>query len=214
MGYNRYRWKPKSVAFRWGSHPAWPQAFRAAKGTMNSLWRVDSMRACSIWRCAGNAGVFLWDAEGTSMNDTVVFYNSEQVLVPKEVAEFLEEDRKRAQAQVSQDKRYLSRSELETVLSSHVLAGCPLWSSLYSGTSALKICRKSLRSWVRRNRSWFLCAMTMICPWRRLARFSGSPRLQCQSGWKSFTKSWRALSHDSAPQLFYFSGLQILSIIR
>ena len=38
------------------------------------------------------------------MNDTVVFYNGEQVSVPKEVAEFLEEDRKRAQAQVSQAK--------------------------------------------------------------------------------------------------------------
>ena len=49
------------------------------------------------------------------MNDTVVFYNGEQVSVPKEVAEFLEEDRKRAQAQARQDKRHLSRSEFETV---------------------------------------------------------------------------------------------------
>ena len=60
------------------------------------------------------------------MNDTVVFYNGEQVSVPKEVAEFLEEDRKRAQAQARQDKRHLSRSEFETVLSSHVSAGRPL----------------------------------------------------------------------------------------
>ena len=60
------------------------------------------------------------------MNDTVVFYNGEQVSVPKEVAEFLEEDRKRAQAQARQDKRHLSRSEFETVLSSHVPAGRPL----------------------------------------------------------------------------------------
>ena len=51
------------------------------------------------------------------MNDTVVFYNGEQVSVPKEVAEFLEKDRKRAQAQARQDKRHLSRSEFETVLS-------------------------------------------------------------------------------------------------
>lgn len=49
------------------------------------------------------------------MNDTVVFYNGEQVSVPKEVAEFLEQDRKRAQAQTRQDKRHLSRSEFETV---------------------------------------------------------------------------------------------------
>ena len=60
------------------------------------------------------------------MNDTVVFYNGEQVSVPKEVAEFLEEDRKRAQAQARQDKKHLSRSELETVLSSHVSARRPL----------------------------------------------------------------------------------------
>ena len=64
------------------------------------------------------------------MNDTVVFYNGEQVLVPKEVAEFLEEDRRRAQAQARQDKRHLSRSEFETVLSSHVSAGRPLEQSV------------------------------------------------------------------------------------
>ncbi len=60
------------------------------------------------------------------MNDTVVFYNGEQVSVPKEVAEFLEQDRKRAQAQARQDKRHLSRSEFETAPSSHVPAGRPV----------------------------------------------------------------------------------------
>ena len=64
------------------------------------------------------------------MNDTVVFYSGEQVSVPKEVAEFLEEDRRRAQAQARQDKRHLSRSEFETVLSSHVSAGRPLEQSV------------------------------------------------------------------------------------
>ena len=64
------------------------------------------------------------------MNDTVVFYNGEQVSVPKEVAEFLEEDRRRAQAQARQDKRHLSRSEFETVLSSHMLAGRPVEQSV------------------------------------------------------------------------------------
>ena len=64
------------------------------------------------------------------MNDTVVFYNGEQVSVPKEVAEFLEKDRKRVQAQARQDKRHLSRSEFETVLSSHMSAGRPLEQSV------------------------------------------------------------------------------------
>lgn len=52
------------------------------------------------------------------MNDYVVIeYNGEQVSVPKEVADFLEQDRKREQAQKKQDARHLSKSEFETVLS-------------------------------------------------------------------------------------------------
>ena len=51
------------------------------------------------------------------MNDTVVIiYNGEPVSAPKEVADFLEQDRKREQAQEKQDQRHLSRSEFETVL--------------------------------------------------------------------------------------------------
>ena len=50
------------------------------------------------------------------MNDNVVIvYNGEQVSVPKEVADFLEQDRKRDQAQKKQDARHLSKSEFETV---------------------------------------------------------------------------------------------------
>lgn len=64
------------------------------------------------------------------MNDTVVTYQGQQVSVPKEVAEFLEVDRKRTQAQARQDKRHLSRSEFETVLSRHVSAGRPLEKSV------------------------------------------------------------------------------------
>ena len=51
------------------------------------------------------------------MNDYVVIeYNGEQVSVPKEVADFLEQDQKREQAQKKQDSRHLSKSEFETVL--------------------------------------------------------------------------------------------------
>ena len=51
------------------------------------------------------------------MNDyVVIIYNGEQVSVPKEVADFLEQDRKREQAQEKQDERHLSKSEFETVL--------------------------------------------------------------------------------------------------
>ena len=52
------------------------------------------------------------------MNDNVVIvYNGEQASVPKEVADFLEQDRKREQAQEKHDARHLSKSEFETVLS-------------------------------------------------------------------------------------------------
>ena len=50
------------------------------------------------------------------MNDSVVIiYSGQQVSVPKEVADFLEQDRKRQQAQDKQDTRHLSKSEFETV---------------------------------------------------------------------------------------------------
>ena len=52
------------------------------------------------------------------MNDSVVItYSGQQVSVPKEVADFLEQDRKREQAQEKQNKRHLSKSAFETVLS-------------------------------------------------------------------------------------------------
>ena len=50
------------------------------------------------------------------MNDSVVIiYGGQQVSVPREVADFLEQDRKREQAK--QDQRHLNKSEFETVLS-------------------------------------------------------------------------------------------------
>ena len=47
------------------------------------------------------------------MNDSVaITYSGQQVSVPKEVADFLEQDRKLEQAQEKQDKRHLSKSEI------------------------------------------------------------------------------------------------------
>ncbi len=53
------------------------------------------------------------------MNETVVTYQGQQVSVPKEVAEFLERDHRRMQAQYKRDERHLSRRSFETVLSSY-----------------------------------------------------------------------------------------------
>lgn len=61
------------------------------------------------------------------MNDTVVvIYNGEPASVPKEVADFLERDRKREQAQDKQDQRHLSKREFETVLSGLDCVGSPV----------------------------------------------------------------------------------------
>ena len=51
------------------------------------------------------------------MNASVVIsYSGQQVSVPREVADFLEQDRKREQAQDKRDHRHLSKSDFETVL--------------------------------------------------------------------------------------------------
>ena len=47
----------------------------------------------------------------------VIMYEGEPISVPKEVAEFLEQDRKREHAEAKRDKRHLSKGDLETVLS-------------------------------------------------------------------------------------------------
>ena len=61
------------------------------------------------------------------MNDyVVIIYNGEQVSVPKEVADFLEQDRKQEQAQEKQDSRHLSKSEFEMVPSGSDCVRCPV----------------------------------------------------------------------------------------
>ena len=61
------------------------------------------------------------------MNDSVVItYSGQQVSVPREVADFLEQDRKREQAQDKQDQRHLSKSEFETVLFCSDCVRCPV----------------------------------------------------------------------------------------
>ena len=49
--------------------------------------------------------------------ERTIFYGNSKISVSYEVAEFLEQERKREQAQDRRDERHLSRSEFETVLS-------------------------------------------------------------------------------------------------
>lgn len=53
------------------------------------------------------------------MNDTGVTYQGQQVSVPKEVADFLERNRRRMRAQYKRTQRHLSKRGFETVLSSY-----------------------------------------------------------------------------------------------
>ena len=59
------------------------------------------MKVDRLWRCTGSAGVYPSVESGRgAMNDNVVIvYNGEQVSVSKEVADLLEQDRKREEAQ-------------------------------------------------------------------------------------------------------------------
>ncbi len=81
------------------------------------------------------------------MNDSVVIvYNGEQVSVPKEVADFLEQDWKRQQAQDKQDARHLSKSEFETVLSGSNCVKRPVEDAVLRNLR-LKICGEPLQNW-------------------------------------------------------------------
>lgn len=129
-------------------------------------------------------------AERAQMSDNVVIvYNSEQVLVPKEVADFLERNRKREQAQEEQGARCLSKSEFETMLSGLECVNRPMedgWLAEGGGersdlwhlqkmavSKRLQQLHKKLGSSVMRQNSLIFCLSGLqvrpVCPYRREA---------------------------------------------
>ena len=54
------------------------------------------------------------------MYDTVITYHGTQITVPQEVAEYLEQDWKRAQAHKKRDERHLDNGDYETLLNYRV----------------------------------------------------------------------------------------------
>ena len=52
------------------------------------------------------------------MSDATITYQGEQVSVSQEVADFLEQDRKRMEAQGRRDRRHLNQSEFEAAVNS------------------------------------------------------------------------------------------------
>lgn len=66
-----------------------------------------------------HAGVFLSVKAERKAMDVLIPYAGKLVSVPKEVADFLERDRRKTAALKKQDDRHLSKSDFETVLSCH-----------------------------------------------------------------------------------------------
>ena len=56
--------------------------------------------------------------KGYIMSDVTITYQGEQVSVSQEVADFLEQDRKRMEAQGRRDRRHLNQSEFEVAVNS------------------------------------------------------------------------------------------------
>ena len=72
--------------------------------------------------------------------------------VPKEVADFLEQDRKREQAEERRDRRHLSKGTLETVPYCCGDVERPVEDEAL-GTSDLNVCREPWNAWTKRIRS-------------------------------------------------------------
>lgn len=85
-------------------------------GQLNCL-RVQGIhdRPQCFGGCVANVSVLFCKRKGMCL--TEVFYQGERISVPKEVAEFLKEDRKRQRAEAKRDERHLSKGDLEMVLS-------------------------------------------------------------------------------------------------
>ena len=70
-------------------------------------------------RCTGGAGVSLSaKRKGYIMSDVTITYQGERVSVSREVADFLEQDRKHLEAQGRRDRRHLIQSEFEAAVNS------------------------------------------------------------------------------------------------
>ena len=81
------------------------------------------------------------------MSDSVMIpYGGQQVSVRKEVADFLEQDRKREQAQEKQDERHLSKREFETVLSGSDCVRRPVEDAVLWNLR-LEICKRPWTFW-------------------------------------------------------------------
>ena len=143
------------------------------------------------------------------MNDSVVIvYNGEQVSVPKEVADFLEQDRKRQQAQDKQDARHLSKSEFETVLSGLECVKRPVEDAVLRNLQ-LENLRGAIAELDVQGQNLLSLRYSGELTMDEIGQIYGISRMAVSKRLKSCTKSWEALSHDRASQFF----LKIFSVL-
>ena len=136
------------------------------------------------------------------MNDNVVIvYNGEQVSVPKEVADFLEQDRKREQAQEKQDARHLSKSEFETVLSGLECVKRPAEDAVLRNLR-LENLRGAIAELDVQGQNLLSLRYSDALTMDEIGQIYGISRMAVSKRLKSCTKSWEALSHDRASQFF------------
>lgn len=136
------------------------------------------------------------------MNDyVVIIYNGEQVSVPKEVADFLEQDRKRQQAQDKQDARHLSKSEFETVPSGSDCVRRPVEDAALRNLQ-LENLRKAIAELDVQGQNLLSLRYSDALTMDEIGQIYGISKMAVSKRLKSCTKSWEALSHDRASQLF------------
>ena len=136
------------------------------------------------------------------MNDyVVIIYNGEQVSVPKGGADFLEQDRKRQQAQDKQDTRHLSKSEFETVPSGSDCVRRPVEDAALRNLQ-LENLRKAIAELDVQGQNLLSLRYSGELTMDEIGQIYGISRMAVSKRLKSCTKSWEALSHDRASQFF------------
>ena len=136
------------------------------------------------------------------MNDyVVIIYNGEQVSVPKEVADFLEQDWKRQQAQDKQDARHLSKSEFETVPSGSDCVRRPMEDAALRNLQ-LENLRGAIAELDVQGQNLLSLRYSGELTMDEIGQIYGISRMAVSKRLKSCTKSWEALSHDRASQFF------------
>ena len=139
------------------------------------------------------------------MNDFVVItYSGQQVSVPKEVADFLEQDRKREQAQEKQDERHLSKSEFETVLSGSECVRRPVEDAVL-WTLRLESLQKAMEVLDHQSRELIDFRYDRGLTMEEIGKFYGVSKMAVSKRLKKAPRKAEGLCHLTGPfNFFYF----------